>query len=105
SSRRRHTRCYRDWSSDVCSSDLARRAGSARAREAARAQAPRRPMMSALFGTAMMLAAFLLVNLLASLLAAIPAPLAMRRAHPAQIGRASCRERVARWGRTGCDAA
>src|SRR5207245_7080844 len=22
-SRRRHTRCYRDWSSDVCSSDLA----------------------------------------------------------------------------------
>src|SRR5207245_3681893 len=22
SSRRRHTRCYRDWSSDVCSSDL-----------------------------------------------------------------------------------
>src|SRR5207245_6780574 len=26
SSRRRHTRCYRDWSSDVCSSDLGRRA-------------------------------------------------------------------------------
>src|SRR5207245_3456371 len=25
SSRRRHTRCYRDWSSDVCSSDLDRR--------------------------------------------------------------------------------
>src|SRR5207245_6760013 len=24
SSRRRHTRCYRDWSSDVCSSDLRR---------------------------------------------------------------------------------
>src|SRR6266542_5104642 len=24
SSRRRHTRCYRDWSSDVCSSDLNR---------------------------------------------------------------------------------
>src|SRR3989337_3320496 len=24
-SRRRHTRCYRDWSSDVCSSDLQRR--------------------------------------------------------------------------------
>src|SRR5207245_5438405 len=23
-SRRRHTRCYRDWSSDVCSSDLDR---------------------------------------------------------------------------------
>src|SRR5207245_7310339 len=26
SSRRRHTRCYRDWSSDVCSSDLPGRA-------------------------------------------------------------------------------
>src|SRR6266542_5030429 len=26
SSRRRHTRCYRDWSSDVCSSDLLRAA-------------------------------------------------------------------------------
>src|SRR2546429_9668097 len=26
SSRRRHTRCSRDWSSDVCSSDLALRA-------------------------------------------------------------------------------
>src|SRR6266498_5328544 len=25
SSRRRHTRCGRDWSSDVCSSDLGRR--------------------------------------------------------------------------------
>src|SRR2546429_6471121 len=25
SSRRRHTRCSRDWSSDVCSSDLTRR--------------------------------------------------------------------------------
>src|SRR5207245_7748960 len=25
SSRRRHTRCYRDWSSDVCSSDLLRK--------------------------------------------------------------------------------
>src|SRR6266542_3795006 len=27
SSRRRHTRCYRDWSSDVCSSDLVGRKG------------------------------------------------------------------------------
>src|SRR3989337_4157005 len=28
-SRRRHTRCYRDWSSDVCSSDLAEHEGEA----------------------------------------------------------------------------
>src|ERR1035441_10712904 len=27
SSRRRHTRCLSDWSSDVCSSDLIRRSG------------------------------------------------------------------------------
>src|SRR6266852_1267702 len=31
SSRRRHTRCYRDWSSDVCSSDLTLRPGAAEA--------------------------------------------------------------------------
>src|SRR2546429_4332165 len=30
SSRRRHTRCSRDWSSDVCSSDLIYRAAEAR---------------------------------------------------------------------------
>src|SRR5205809_2007385 len=32
SSRRRHTRCSRDWSSDVCSSDLPRRARPRRVR-------------------------------------------------------------------------
>src|SRR6266542_7043439 len=32
SSRRRHTRCYRDWSSDVCSSDLTRGRASRSAR-------------------------------------------------------------------------
>src|SRR5205809_1297474 len=31
SSRRRHTRCSRDWSSDVCSSDLCRLDSSSRA--------------------------------------------------------------------------
>src|SRR6266550_5264651 len=30
SSRRRHTRCSRDWSSDVCSSDLGERVGKAK---------------------------------------------------------------------------
>src|ERR1035441_10805149 len=38
SSRRRHTRCLSDWSSDVCSSDLVRRRGRGIAgRESARA--------------------------------------------------------------------
>src|SRR5207245_631769 len=36
SSRRRHTRCYRDWSSDVCSSDL-----SQKLQDGPRAPAPR----------------------------------------------------------------
>src|SRR5258707_13129643 len=47
SSRRRHTRYWRDWSSDVCSSDLGRRrdhrragAGRGRLRRAARQQRP-----------------------------------------------------------------
>src|SRR2546429_8583113 len=39
SSRRRHTRCSRDWSSDVCSSDLRGHSGSCRCGlEAARAR-------------------------------------------------------------------
>src|SRR5256884_8922978 len=48
SSRRRHTRCSRDWSSDVCSSDLVPAAGSAgvrvrRNRRGARDDARRGP--------------------------------------------------------------
>src|SRR5256884_7578688 len=39
SSRRRHTRCSRDWSSDVCSSDLVNRYGAAD-REAVAKAAP-----------------------------------------------------------------
>src|SRR2546422_7517251 len=38
SSRRRHTRCSRDWSSDVCSSDLRVRHGLGHERRAAREQ-------------------------------------------------------------------
>src|SRR6266542_4826179 len=41
SSRRRHTRCYRDWSSDVCSSDLGSRSGKT---PRPRAQRTRRPL-------------------------------------------------------------
>src|SRR3989449_7297365 len=41
SSRRRHTRCSRDWSSDVCSSDLPRRNGSAIAFKLASLPMPR----------------------------------------------------------------
>src|SRR5215813_15620920 len=41
SSRRRHTRCGRDWSSDVCSSDLILGFGAARTPEWYRDQFPR----------------------------------------------------------------
>src|SRR5687768_18209742 len=40
SSRRRHTRCSRDWSSDVCSSDLS---GAGKARETEDEQPRKRP--------------------------------------------------------------
>src|SRR2546429_871337 len=38
SSRRRHTRCSRDWSSDVCSSDLGRSFSCCRCRQRTRAE-------------------------------------------------------------------
>src|SRR3989337_3543797 len=47
SSRRRHTRCYRDWSSDVCSSDLG--AGDSALLEAA--QRPADWIMAAISGS------------------------------------------------------
>src|SRR5215469_1579468 len=67
SSRRRHTRSLRDWSSDVCSSDLTLRAG--RRLRRARTAAPVR---------------------------AAPASLRDEPGggKPCEIGRASCRERV-----------
>ena len=80
SSRRRHTRCSRDWSSDVCSSDLLTQSdvGESWQRgvvvgrlQRQRAQARRRRCQPCGAGV----------------VAAQPCP-------PHQIGRASCRERV-----------
>src|SRR5690349_22111425 len=79
SSRRRHTRSLRDWSSDVCSSDLRTTNRSAAARCRIRACLPARLRGVSLHR---------------------PAPRGSRSGafHPppssAQIGRASCRERV-----------
>src|SRR5215203_4851387 len=42
SSRRRHTRYWRDWSSDVCSSDLPAYRGRCRRRDPPHARGPRR---------------------------------------------------------------
>src|SRR5262249_58288420 len=68
SSRRRHTRLVSDWSSDVCSSDLARAA----VRAARSARGPGR--------------------------AGGPPDRAARSARRDEIGRASCRGKVEIWG-------
>src|SRR5207245_6526694 len=73
SSRRRHTRCYRDWSSDVCSSDL-------------EAMKPPRSLLVLLAGLS------LLLPMRAQ--AQHVDPDARAHAQDLKIGRASCRERV-----------
>src|SRR2546429_5278708 len=84
SSRRRHTRCSRDWSSDVCSSDLlcltcaANHGPRRRARHPSRGRVPRTGAR----------------RLRERGLPAVPhALLAGRERWDAEIGRASCRER------------
>src|SRR5207245_4229159 len=86
SSRRRHTRCYRDWSSDVCSSDLFM--GSA---HAANYQAlDGRVRVTRVCARSADRAAKL-----AGTLGAEPSTdLEATIADPGEIGRASCRERV-----------
>src|SRR5205809_8012913 len=77
SSRRRHTRCSRDWSSDVCSSDLVGDPGEQSCFEhecadnAQRGPSPGSAGPRSLAGVS-----------------------TMKMRHSQQIGRASCRERV-----------
>src|SRR2546421_6851571 len=82
SSRRRHTRSDRDWSSDVCSSDLA----------AQREQGERRTFLLALLAIYVG-AAFTLFALRGATLKE-GAPFELISRETGQIGRASCRERV-----------
>src|SRR5699024_11794887 len=89
SSRRRHTRSKRDWSSDVCSSDLAicwRPAADSSSRPSLlipelRMKAP---------GTARRSAVLIFTNVLLLQVCPVVCPYASK------IGRASCRERVER---------
>src|SRR5205809_5705122 len=91
SSRRRHTRCSRDWSSDVCSSDLLDQLlgrGEIIFQLEARLAEPRARRIDLAFGR---------------LGEAVHQPhdlVAIDREveRLAQIGRASCRERVEIWG-------
>src|SRR5699024_12034231 len=88
SSRRRHTRSKRDWSSDVCSSDLARRF---RGEEMTgfRLPGPARLQQGGGAGAGIAVP----VGHGAHLELAQRAVVAMLRHEPSEIGRASCRER------------
>src|SRR5207245_7941944 len=77
SSRRRHTRCYRDWSSDVCSSDLVPGLFSSN---------------NSTLEVCLSVAWFITIGLHLLLKALITIE-ASRRLSDDQIGRASCRER------------
>src|SRR5207245_4761993 len=97
---RRHTRCYRDWSSDVCSSDLARDArGVTATLTAATAATPECATLTATIAAGRPTP----VNLAAYAEAPLPDPCpeATRARWESvatlEIGRASCRERVEAW--------
>src|SRR2546429_3390302 len=83
SSRRRHTRCSRDWSSDVCSSDLG---GLPRGFGMIDAD-------GTLHGVGTLLPSSMLPGRAPEGRALVTAICGGAR-HPEQIGRASCRERV-----------
>src|SRR5258707_13504398 len=78
SSRRRHTRYWRDWSSDVCSSDL---------------NGPIEPAQLVDAGKRGVAQAFFLPGRAATALR-VPGAGAWESNFPIQIGRAACRERV-----------
>src|SRR5690554_7657118 len=81
SSRRRHTRCGRDWSSDVCSSDL-----SLKALKASGGQESAKEQPAFKSGKTTVLLGFKILAV--SAIKCTPANTII------QIGRASCRERV-----------
>src|SRR5690606_39439663 len=97
SSRRRHTRFSRDWSSDVCSSDLDLEKDAAEAIERleaektalAEAEEAAGPRALALQGE---------VNEKAAALKELQAAFDLKTESVAKIGRASCRERVENTG-------
>src|SRR5207245_4204571 len=103
SSRRRHTRCYRDWSSDVCSSDLdAVRRIAALEQENEQLRGELRKLQAERFGRrSEKQSGSNRSNELED-----PTDAKSKRPRgrqPGQIGRASCRERVTTAGRNGAE--
>src|SRR5690606_40598855 len=93
SSRRRHTRFSRDWSSDVCSSDLVALGVAGGIFQTVLGNPLASPDILGVSGGASAAAAFAIVVLgLSGLLVGLAALLGAA----AEIGRASCRERVER---------
>src|SRR5690606_40364083 len=92
SSRRRHTRFSRDWSSDVCSSDLVT------------VGVDGATASGGVFAARATAGAVVSVDVLAVLAAALASGVAAQDAVAVapvgfdEIGRASCRERVEMWG-------
>src|SRR5206468_7796365 len=98
SSRRRHTRSDRDWSSDVCSSDLAHLAQCAECRTIAERE---RKLIRELSQLTRFAPEFGFVERVMAKVK-IPTPSGPHlRPHTDEIGRASCRERVELWVRDG----
>src|SRR5699024_11543037 len=81
SSRRRHTRSKRDWSSDVCSSDLSERVP----------DGAKRPVLLVL---GVMIACVIVDGVGHALVGTLHLALYLDMIGTAEIGRASCRERV-----------
>src|SRR5690554_7663814 len=90
SSRRRHTRCGRDWSSDVCSSDLNFRPACFDKPIAVTADNDQNASSTSAFGR-LEYKPFQVMKLLFNAVDAVLFP------HNKEIGRASCRERVWMW--------
>src|SRR5207302_3761330 len=89
SSRRRHTRFSRDWSSDVCSSDLARRESMTSVPDSSPQRTRRPPDRQSRDRRSAILLLCVLGVIHGGELAGAQEPSA-----PQEIGRASCRERV-----------
>src|SRR5207245_8534096 len=94
SSRRRHTRCYRDWSSDVCSSDLSSRVREDWALSTRIVLASARAAGAA--GTILVLSAQS-SRTLEEVAQTATGPLWFQQYFFKEIGRASCRERLFLW--------
>src|SRR5699024_11266232 len=96
SSRRRHTRSKRDWSSDVCSSDLAHATVTRNHEDGCALRILRLPDHLVIQGAGGSQTLDHLGDLMSVRLRSVDASLSLRDPR-GEIGRASCRKRVESW--------